>query len=81
MGKTHNIITFDTVNLAPSGHDECVVGSDHGNNVDPLALQLVELLNVWGQVACRATGGESAFGLMSAICALVDARKAVDGGS
>lgn len=59
-GDTHNIVTLDTVDLAPSVHDPSVVRGDDGDNVDALALDLLDLLDVGGQVASLAAGRESA---------------------
>lgn len=48
------------VDLAPSVHDEGVVGSDDDNEVDALGSELLLLLDVGRDVEGLAAGGESA---------------------
>ena len=56
---TYNVVTADNlVGLAPSVHDPSIVAGDDGNEVDALALELVELLNVGRKVVGLAAGSE-----------------------
>ena len=53
-------LVFETEGLGPTAHDERIVGGDDGNEVDTLALELVEFLEVRGEVvnvACGLLGG------------------------
>lgn len=56
--RTYDVITSDLVGLAPGAHDVGIVVGDDGNNVDTLGAELRELLDVLGDVAGRADGGE-----------------------
>lgn len=56
---SYNVIVGDLVGLAPGAHDVGIVVGKDGNNVDTLGADLRELLNVLGDVASRADGGES----------------------
>ena len=57
-------LVFETEGLGPTAHDERIVGGDDGNEVDTLALELVEFLEVRGEVVNVACGlwGESCLG-------------------
>ena len=49
--------TFET---SPTAHDEGIIGSYHGNNIDSLCFEFFVLLKVWGQmvrVASRLVSG------------------------
>lgn len=55
---TYDVITSDLVGLAPGAHDIGIVVGKDGNDVDTLGAELRELLEVLGDVAGRADGGE-----------------------
>lgn len=46
------------VDLAPSVHDPSVVGGDDGDEIHPLGLQVIKLLDVRWEVVGLAAGGE-----------------------
>lgn len=56
--ETYNIITGDTVGLAPGAHDVGIVVGQDGDDIDTLGAELGELLDVLGDVVGRANGGE-----------------------
>lgn len=58
--STHNIIILHPVRLAPCVHDPGIVESEDGDEIDALGLDLVEVLDVAGEMLRRATGSESA---------------------
>jgi hypothetical protein len=60
VAEEQDIVALDAIDLAPCIHDPGVVRRDHGNDVDALALQLRQLLDVGGQVVGLAAGGEGA---------------------
>jgi len=62
VGQHDNVVVGrDVVDLAPCAHDPGVVGCDHGDLVDALALELLDLLDVWWKVVSLAARGESAW--------------------
>lgn len=61
------VVGRDLVDFAPGAHDEGVVGRDHGDLVDALFLQVVDLLDVWRQVVGLAAWGESACGVSECV--------------
>jgi len=48
---TNNIIILDPIGLAPRTHDKGVVERQDGDDVDLLALDLIELLDIARQMA------------------------------
>ena len=56
---TYDVVVLDTVGLAPGAHDEGIVVGEDGNDVNTLLADLGEALQVLGDVASRADGGES----------------------
>lgn len=61
-GGTYNVVTGDTVGLAPSAHDVGIVVGKDGNLVDTLLAELGELLDVLGDVVGGADGSEGTCG-------------------
>lgn len=59
--KTYNVITGDTVGLAPGAHDVGIVVGQDGDDINTLGAELGELLDVLGDVVGRANGGEGAY--------------------
>lgn len=57
--KTYNGIVFDVVGLAPRTHDPSVVECNDSNDINALALQCSEVLDVAREMLCRAAGSES----------------------
>lgn len=57
--KTYNVVVLDSVGLTPGAHDESIVVGEDSNNVDTLLADLGKALDVLGDVASRADGGES----------------------
>lgn len=51
-------LVLETESLCPTAHDERVVGGDDGNEVNTLALELVEFLEVRGEVVNVTCGLE-----------------------
>lgn len=60
VAEHENVIALNTVDLAPSVHDPRVVRRNDGNDINALALQLRQLLDVRRQVVSLAPGGERA---------------------
>ena len=60
VAEEEDIVTLDAVDLAPGVHDPRVVRRDNGNDIDALALQLTQLLNVGRKVVRLAAGCERA---------------------
>jgi hypothetical protein len=60
VGEEEDVIALDAVDLAPGVHDPRVVRRDNGNDIDALALQLPQLLNVGRKVVRLAAGCERA---------------------
>jgi hypothetical protein len=58
--KTHNIIVLNPIRLAPSAHNPRVVHSHHGHDIHALGLEVAVVLDVAGEVAHAAAGGEGA---------------------
>jgi hypothetical protein len=56
--ETYNVITGNTVGLAPGAHDVGIVVGQDGNDIDTLGAELRELLDVLGDMVGRADGGE-----------------------
>lgn len=59
IAQEEDVVVLDPVGFAPGGHDKCIIESDYSYNIDGLALQLVELLDVSGQVAHTASRSKS----------------------
>ena len=60
VGEHEDVVARDVVDLAPGAHDPGVVGGDDGDLVYAFGLELVDLLDVRGQVVGLAAGGEGA---------------------
>ena len=58
VGEEEEAVVVDAVGLAPGGHDEWVVASEDGNDIDALGLELWELLDVVWDVLGGAGWGE-----------------------
>jgi hypothetical protein len=58
VAEEEDVITLDTVDLAPGVHDPAVVAGNDSDDIDALALQVAELLDVGRQVVGLATGRE-----------------------
>ena len=56
--EAYNIITLDTIDLTPRIHNPRIIARNASYNVHALALQLADLLDVWGQVTRLATGSK-----------------------
>src|SRR4051812_1811511 len=56
--STHDIVVLDPIGLAPGAHDKGVIESQDGHEIDLLALDFVQLLNVTWQMTHRAAWGE-----------------------
>jgi hypothetical protein len=56
----YNVVTLDSVDLAPCVHDPAVVGCNHGDDINSLALELVDLLDVWWEMESLAARCEGA---------------------
>jgi hypothetical protein len=59
--ETYNVITGNTVGLAPGAHDVGIVVGQDGDDIDTLGAELGELLDVLGDVVGRANGGEGTY--------------------
>lgn len=57
--NTYEVVSGNTVGLAPGAHDVGVVVGEDSNDIDTLGLELRELLGVLGNVSGGADGGES----------------------
>ena len=55
---TYNVVAADLVGLTPGAHDEGVVESQDGDNVDALLTELRQVLDVSGDVVHGAGRGE-----------------------
>lgn len=60
-GPTYNRLARSLVHLAPCVHDPGIVGSNDDNKVDTLGLELIQLLNVGGEVVGLAAGSEGTY--------------------
>ena len=60
VAEEQDIVALDAIDLAPCVHDPGIVRRDDGNDIDALALQPRQLLNVGRQVVGLAAGGEGA---------------------
>ena len=60
MADTHEILSSHLVDLTPSAHDPAVVVRDDGDDVDPIAFQLLDVLDVRREVVGLAAGREGA---------------------
>ena len=49
-------LVFETEGLGPTAHDERIIGGDNGDEVNTLALELIEFLEVRGEVVNVACG-------------------------
>jgi hypothetical protein len=56
------------VDFAPAVEDEFVVVGDEGDDVDAFGLELLELLDVGGEVVGGAAGGEGAWEWLLVSC-------------
>lgn len=59
IGEEEEVVSGNTVGLAPGAHDVGVVVGENSNDIDTLGLELRELLGVLGNVSGGADGGES----------------------
>jgi hypothetical protein len=57
----YNRVIRHFVGLAPRAHDEGVVEGDHGDDVDPLLLELGQVLDISWQVVDRAGGRKGSY--------------------
>lgn len=55
---TYNVVSLDTVRFTPCAHHEGIVGSDNGNNVNTLLLELGQFLDIAREVVYRASWRE-----------------------
>jgi hypothetical protein len=55
---TYNVVTLDPVDFAPCIHYPPVVGGNHSDDINALALELVNLLNVGWEMEGLAAGRE-----------------------
>ena len=55
---TYNVVAADLVGLTPGAHDEGVVESQDGDDVDTFLTELGKVLDVSGDVVHGAGGGE-----------------------
>lgn len=60
--NSYNVITGNTVGLAPGAHDVGIVVGEDGDLVDTLLAELGKLLDVLGNVVGGADGSESTCG-------------------
>ena len=52
----YTYLVLQPFNSSPSTHNERIVGSDHGDDIDALGLELVVLLEVGREVVDVASG-------------------------
>ena len=60
-GNSYDIISLDTIDLAPGSHDPAIVRCDRRNDIYALLAELLDILDVRRQVAGLATGRESTY--------------------
>ena len=60
MRRTYNIIILNPIRLSPRTHDPRIVERDGCHDINALALQCSEVLDVAGEMLCGAAGGEGA---------------------
>lgn len=60
VAQEQDLVAVDAVDLAPCIHDPGVVGSNGGDHVNALVLELLGLGNVGRQVVCLTAGCEGA---------------------
>jgi hypothetical protein len=58
--STYDIIALNVIRLSPCAHDPRIVECNDGHDIDALALQLAEVLDVAGEMSGGAAGGECA---------------------
>lgn len=56
---TYDFVSAHLVGFAPGAHDEGVIESHDGNDIDTLCTELGQVLNVSGHVVDRTGWGES----------------------
>lgn len=59
-GTTHKVLSRHLVDLAPSAHDPAIIECDDSDDIDALALQLLDVLDVRRQVIGLAARREGA---------------------
>lgn len=59
--QSYNRVIHHFVGFAPGAHDEGIIEGDNGNDIDPLLLELGQVLDISGQVVDRAGGSKSSY--------------------
>jgi hypothetical protein len=60
IAQEQHLVALDAVDLAPRVHHPAVIGRNRSDDIDTLLAELLDVLDVWGEVVRLAAGCEGA---------------------